>query len=167
MSEHQLISDAAAERQWKASQTLAQRQDDINRFIEALKDMTLNQYQEEVGRTYAPRFVCHALGVAGEAGEIADMVKKSVYHDVEYANIDMLKELGDVLWYVSALARDHGFTLEQVARANIQKLQARYPNGFVAGGGIREEQPAASEVYASFSSERMDVGADIPGGGAA
>lgn len=119
--------------------------------------MMLNDYQQEMSRTYKPdRKANHALGVAGEcaecaemartpesfdammtAGRIADAVKKDEYHKRPVDRAAMLKELGDVLWYTAALATDYGFTLEDVARANVVKLKARYPQGFVHGGGQR------------------------------
>lgn len=124
--------------------------------------MSLNEYQDTMSRTYRPdRKANHALGVAGEvaecdahldkdmiqlgashdalrtAGRICDAVKKDVYHDRPADKTAMLKELGDVLWYVAALATDYEFTLEEVAKANVEKLKARYPEGFVKGGGNR------------------------------
>lgn len=97
-----------------------------------------NAYQREMHRTYhAGRHAGHALGLAGEAGEVCDMVKKALYHQVPYNLEDMKKELGDCLWYLTALASDHGFKLSDVAQANVEKLRKRYPNGFQKGGGVR------------------------------
>lgn len=70
------------------------------------------------------------LGVAGEAGEVADLLKKVVHHKHELDTDLLKKELGDVLWYVSYLCSSTGITLEDVAKANIAKLQKRYPEGF-------------------------------------
>ena len=100
--------------------------------------MSFNSYQAEMHRTYHHgRIDGHALGVAGEAGEICDMIKKAHYHKVPYSLDDMKKELGDLLWYLTAVASDHGFKLSDVAAANVTKLRTRYPKGFVAGGGVR------------------------------
>lgn len=70
------------------------------------------------------------LGIAGESGEVADLIKKWVGHghDVDLSKLN--KELGDVLWYVAALCTLYGLDLEEVAATNIAKLEARYPNGF-------------------------------------
>ena len=70
------------------------------------------------------------LGIAGEAGEVADLVKKEYFHGHPRDPDKMLKELGDVLYYLSVQAWFYGYTLEEVARANNEKLAARYPNGF-------------------------------------
>ena len=73
-----------------------------------------------------------ALGLSGEGGEVADIVKKFLYqgHDLEK---DKLKdEAGDVLWYLALLADALGLTLEQIAERNIEKLEKRYPVAFAA-----------------------------------
>ena len=98
----------------------------------------LNDYQEAMRRTYKPnRMMNHILGLVGEAGEVAELIKKDQYHDKPYERQKMRDELGDVLWYLTALAEDHGFTLAEIAERNAEKLSLRYPNGFVRGGGIR------------------------------
>lgn len=78
-----------------------------------------------------------ALGVAGEAGEVADLIKKHLFHDKRNVREQVKKELGDVLWYVATLAHTFGLTLSEVANANIDKLHERYPEGFKPGGGVR------------------------------
>lgn len=71
-----------------------------------------------------------ALGVAGEAGEVADLIKKQVSHGHTPDPDSLIEELGDVLWTVSALARTLDVPLEEVARRHLAKLQRRYPAGF-------------------------------------
>jgi NTP pyrophosphatase (non-canonical NTP hydrolase) len=78
-----------------------------------------------------------ALGLAGESGEVAELVKKEIFQGRAYDPARMLEELGDVLWYLDCMAEVHGFTLADVAEANVARLRARYPNGFVTGGGVR------------------------------
>ena len=70
------------------------------------------------------------LGVAGEAGEVADLIKKHIGHGHDLDRSKVGKELGDVLWYVTVLAERVGLSLESVAAQNIAKLRARYPDGF-------------------------------------
>lgn len=72
----------------------------------------------------------YALGLTGEAGEVADLIKKHVGHGHALDGDKLLLELGDVLWYIAALANVAGWSLEEVAEANAKKLQKRYPNGF-------------------------------------
>lgn len=98
----------------------------------------LNQYQEAMNRTYKPkRLLNHILGLCGEVGETAELIKKDIYHSKPYEREKMKSELGDVLWYLTALAQDNDLTLSEIAQGNAEKLAARYPNGFVKGGGIR------------------------------
>lgn len=104
--------------------------------------ITFTEYQVEVARTAkhpdpsSDRLVRNALGLAGEAGEVVEMVKKARFHGKPYDVDAMCKELGDVLWYVTDMCAEHGLTLAEVAEANVAKLRARYPDGFVKGGGI-------------------------------
>jgi NTP pyrophosphatase (non-canonical NTP hydrolase) len=73
------------------------------------------------------------LGIAGEAGEVADIIKKIVGHGhpLDVPTKDKLnKELGDVLWYVATLCYALNLQMEDVAEANIYKLRTRYPEGF-------------------------------------
>lgn len=95
--------------------------------------MRLNEYQELASRTankHEGELVNYALGIAGEAGEVADLVKKAVFHGHNIDKVDVTKELGDVLWYLSQLARLAGATLDEIAEKNIDKLMKRYPDGF-------------------------------------
>lgn len=76
-----------------------------------------------------PRLVNGMLGLNGEAGEAADMVKKYLYQGHPFDHEHFAKELGDVLWYVAQAASAAGYTLEEVMEMNVAKLAARYPEG--------------------------------------
>jgi NTP pyrophosphatase (non-canonical NTP hydrolase) len=80
-----------------------------------------------------------ALGLAGEAGEVCEKVKK-IYRDqkghITEENIkEISKELGDVLWYVSALASEINICLSIIAEENLEKLQSRQKRGVLEGSG--------------------------------
>jgi NTP pyrophosphatase (non-canonical NTP hydrolase) len=75
-----------------------------------------------------------ALGLAGEAGEVADKVKKEIRDHIEDTP-GLIRELGDVLWYVTACARELGVTLEDVAIGNLRKLEDRATRGTLGGNG--------------------------------
>jgi len=97
--------------------------------------MKLNEYQELAQRTAASRgsdlgLTISGLGICGEAGEVAELIKKHVGHGHPLPSDKLCKELGDVLWYLADIAQRNGLTLELVARENIAKLKARYPEGF-------------------------------------
>lgn len=105
--------------------------------------MNLNDYQLMASRTAAKHdgeLANYGLGIAGEAGEVADLIKKSVFHGHNIDKAEIKKELGDVLWYVSQLARLAGLSLEEVATANIEKLYKRYPDGFSKEKSINREE---------------------------
>lgn len=101
----------------------------------------LNNYQMQA-REFAiyperMKVVYPALGLAGEAGEVADKVKKIYRDDRTDAKFlaEIAKEIGDVMWYCSVLAEDLGFSLQQVAEMNIYKLQSRKSAGNIVGSG--------------------------------
>jgi NTP pyrophosphatase (non-canonical NTP hydrolase) len=107
--------------------------------------MDLNDYQRAARRTAIypdhHRVLYPALGLASEAGEVAGKIKKVLRDqggDFGRAPIEALKdELGDVLWYVAALAGDLGLSLEAIAAANLDKLALRQERGRLGGGGDR------------------------------
>ena len=71
-----------------------------------------------------------ALGLAGEGGECADLVKKHVFHGKPLDKTKLAKEIGDALFYAAALAAVAEIQFTDVVTANVLKLDARYPNGF-------------------------------------
>jgi NTP pyrophosphatase (non-canonical NTP hydrolase) len=70
------------------------------------------------------------LGIAGEAGEVADLLKKGIGHEHGVDRDKLCEEIGDVIWYCAALADSYGLTLSKVVDVNVTKLLTRYPNGF-------------------------------------
>jgi len=95
----------------------------------------LSEYQKEVQRTLATSehietLKMTAMGLAGEAGEIIDMLKKSLWHGHELDREKAVKECGDLLWYLAALCNALDIKLDDVVKRNVEKLRARYPDGF-------------------------------------
>lgn len=104
--------------------------------------MTLDEYQALARRTMGDRppeqqLANAALGLAGEAGEVADTLKKHLFHGRPLDREAVVKELGDCLWYVAAMATAIGASLDEVGATNIDKLRRRYPNGFSAEASLR------------------------------
>jgi NTP pyrophosphatase (non-canonical NTP hydrolase) len=106
--------------------------------------LTLDDYQRQAMRTgsgSAPeiRLNLSAMGLAGEAGEFVDLVKKHLYHGHPLDKEKAKKELGDVLWYVAFAAYALDLDLSTVGEANIAKLKARYPNGFSSEASLNRK----------------------------
>ena len=93
--------------------------------------MTINEYQTAALRTAGEPSLCNgALGLCGEAGEVADMVKKHLFQGHALDVDHVAKELGDVAWYVAVSAAAIGYDLETILQMNVDKLRMRYPDGF-------------------------------------
>lgn len=105
--------------------------------------MELSEYQRISRRTAEyPRdawLAYPALGLAGEAGEIAEHAKKAIRDDAGEITAErrtaMSKELGDVLWYLAQLATELGLELDQIAEVNLEKLLSRQQRGVLSGSG--------------------------------
>jgi NTP pyrophosphatase (non-canonical NTP hydrolase) len=107
--------------------------------------MNANEYQKLAMRTAnsnpraittEARLLNAALGLTGEAGEIADTIKKYVFHGHELDGNSLVKEIGDILWYAAFLCETLGIDMSTAMRLNVEKLQKRYPNGFSAEDSI-------------------------------
>ncbi len=85
------------------------------------------------------------LGIAGEAGEIVDHLKKHRYHGHALRPDRFVEELGDVLWYCAALADALEVSLAEVATRNIDKLHQRYPDGFSVAASLHREEESQDQ----------------------
>lgn len=99
----------------------------FNEYLEFVKSMKV--YPEKHAIVYP------ALGMTGEAGEVAEKVKKWLRGDKELDKFELLKEASDVLWYITSLADDLGYTLQDLVDANVEKLSSRKERGVVKGSG--------------------------------
>lgn len=70
------------------------------------------------------------LGLSGEVGEFNDEVKKMLFHDKPMDESHLQKELGDILWYIALICDAFEWSMNDIMRMNIRKLQERYPEGF-------------------------------------
>jgi NTP pyrophosphatase (non-canonical NTP hydrolase) len=106
--------------------------------------MNMNDYQQLALRTANPKdaqneFYHLILGLVGEAGEIAEKIKKNIRNhnsDMSMLDVaDLKKELGDVLWHIATIADYFDIPLEDVAKANITKLADRKERGVIKSTG--------------------------------
>jgi len=81
------------------------------------------------------RLVENTLGLVGEAGEVAEKIKKLIRDSSRFQNEEIMKELGDVVFYATALANIYGRGLQEVLQLNIEKLDDRQKRGKLKGSG--------------------------------
>lgn len=96
--------------------------------------MQFEEYEKDVLRTFPEDndrdlLINFTLGIVCESGEFANNIKKYLYHGHGMFE-EHLDELGDVLWYIAALAKIFDSSLDEIAKLNIEKRQKRYPEGF-------------------------------------
>ena len=98
--------------------------------------MTINEYQKLAMTTLNPELdkkdilINGVMGLCGESGEVIDIVKKHLAQGHELDKEKIIKELGDVAWYMAEIATVLDVELEDVLVQNIEKLKKRYPEGF-------------------------------------
>lgn len=111
----------------KEYQNLAMRTND-GKGTDRLLDWTNVDANGKIKDPGGPLNGC--LGLSGEAGELNDLVKKWIFHKKPLDREHMKKEIGDVCWYIADICHSMGFDLGEIFQMNIDKLKARYPEGF-------------------------------------
>ena len=106
--------------------------------------MTGNEYQKLAMRTASAKtekdMLYHGVfGLTSEAGEVAGLLQK-VYQGHELDEQHMMKELGDCMWMIAEICTAMQFDLDEVMQTNIDKLKARYPNGFEAERSLHRRE---------------------------
>ncbi len=110
--------------------------------------MDASEYQKLAARTLISKpdfeltnketmLLWQVIGLTGEAGEVAENIKKGVLHRHGLDESKLLKELGDVMWYTAALVTILGGDLSDIMETNIAKLRERYPNGYSSEDSIK------------------------------
>lgn len=108
--------------------------------------MTINEYQRLAMTTLNPTLskkdvlINGVMGLCGESGEAIDLVKKHLAQGHELDREKLIKELGDVAWYLAETAYALDCDLETVLQGNINKLKARYPDGFQIRDSIERKE---------------------------
>lgn len=132
-----------AKREWECP-FCNEEEMDVEEPINILHNLSVSEYQVEARKTaiypnIGDNIVYTALGLCGEAGEIANKVKKIMRDDnnkiTPEKKQELFKELGDVLWYLSNTCDELGVTLEEVAKYNLLKLRSRQERNALQGSG--------------------------------
>lgn len=118
--------------------------------------MDANTYQREAMRTagdlaaisFKDALIVSALGLTGESGEVADMVKKHVAQGHPLDRERLILEAGDVAWYLARLCTALDVSLNDVLQRNVDKLRARYPNGFTPQASIERKEHKEHKEHA-------------------
>lgn len=120
--------------------------------LNKLELIGIHEYQDKASRTmekekwFNTQISNYCMGLSGETGEVIDELKKVLYHghDIDIENIK--NELGDVMWYLAAIATTLKIDLNEVAIMNVKKLEERYPEGFSNEKSInRIDQPTTKK----------------------
>jgi len=107
--------------------------------------MTVNEYQQRAMATLNPKLtekdvlINSVMGLCGESGEAIDIVKKWLAQGHPLDREHLARELGDVAWYLAEAATALGMPLEDILRANLEKLERRYPDGFSTERSVGRE----------------------------
>ena len=92
---------------------------------------SINEYQRLAARTLGDGGYANlGMGIAGEAGEVCDYLKKFVFHGHTLDKGKLAEELGDCQWYIAGLATLADIPMSDICQGNVDKLRARYPEGF-------------------------------------
>lgn len=108
--------------------------------------MTINEYQGLAMRTVNANIekkdmlVNSVMGLCGESGEVIEILKKHIFHGKDLDRDHLIKELGDVAWYLAEAATALDIPLEEIFARNIEKLRARYPDGFLKDHAINRAE---------------------------
>jgi NTP pyrophosphatase (non-canonical NTP hydrolase) len=127
------------------------------RYLDSFQDATARTTPVTYGGI--PASIVHALGLAGEAGEYAELIKKHISHGTPLDLGKVREELGDALFYVATCARLNGLKLSDVASAHIAKSWRRFPNGFTPADSIARADALHAGIELPPVSELMSVAA--------
>lgn len=108
--------------------------------------MKVNEYQQKAMRTLNPSLnqkdvlINSVMGLCGESGEAIDIVKKWLMQGHELDKEHLMKELGDVAWYLAEAATALEVPLETIFQTNLDKLEKRFPQGFDSSDSIHRRK---------------------------
>lgn len=119
--------------------------------------MNINDYQQQAARFCNPEIpeqellLMGVMGLCGESGEAVDLVKKVRFHGHPLDRDALIRELGDVAWYLACTASALDVSLEEVLTQNLRKLQQRYPDGFSSERSLHRSEASEEGLCAPAS----------------
>lgn len=114
-------------------QALAMRTNDkksTDRLLNKINDLKIGNHCGNTPEIELGGVLNAALGLSGEVGELNDMLKKWIFHEKQLDIDHAKKEVGDICWYLAMLCESFGWNLDEIMQISIDKLKARYPEGF-------------------------------------
>lgn len=114
-------------------QALAMRTNDkksTDRLLNKINDLKLSNHCGDTPEIELGGVLNAALGLSGEVGELNDMLKKWIFHEKQLDAEHLKREISDVCWYLALMCDSFEFSLDEIMQINIDKLKARYPEGF-------------------------------------
>ena len=114
-------------------QALAMRTNDkksTDRLLNKINDLKIGNHCGNTPEIELGGVLNAELGLSGEVGELNDMLKKWIFHEKQLDIDHAKKEAGDICWYLAMLCESFGWSLDEIMQINIDKLKARYPEGF-------------------------------------
>lgn len=114
-------------------QALAMRTNDkksTDRLEKKIADLKIGNRGEDSLNIELGGVLNASLGLSGEVGELNDMLKKWIFHEKQMDTEHLKREISDVCWYLALMCESFGFNFDEIMQINIDKLKARYPQGF-------------------------------------
>lgn len=114
-------------------QKLAMRTNDkksTDRLLNKINDLKIGNRGEDTPEIELGGVLNAALGLSGEVGELNDMLKKWIFHEKQLDVEHLKREIGDIYWYLALMCDSFEFNLDEIMQINVDKLKARYPEGF-------------------------------------
>lgn len=114
-------------------QALAMRTNDkksTDRLLNKINDLKIGNRGEDTPEIELGGVLNAGLGLSGEVGELNDMLKKWIFHEKQLDVEHLKREISDVCWYLALMCDSFEFNLDEIMQINIDKLKARYPEGF-------------------------------------
>ena len=114
-------------------QALAMRTNDkksTDRLLNKINDLKIGNRGEDTPEIELGGVLNAALGLSGGVGELNDILKKWIFHEKQLDIDHAKKEAGDICWYLAMLCESFGWNFDEIMQINIDKLKARYPEGF-------------------------------------